>query len=231
MKILNQTTTFFALIAIAAMFGGCAETKQAKTVQESGFLTDYSRLKPGAKDEALLQYKNPDANLKRYDKVMIVPVLIFKPQEASEAEVTDLQTLAGNFNTYLARELARDYQLVRAPEPGTLKIEAAITGADKSGRTMDLISSVLPIGMVVSAGKNFVTGKPTGVGESSAEIRITDAATGKVVAEAVDSRVGGKDPSGMFNAWNDADKAMEYWARRIAYVLCIERGDEGCVKP
>jgi hypothetical protein len=231
MKIFKQATTFLALLALAALSGGCAETQRAKTVKESGFLGDYSRLQPGAGEEALLRYRNPAADLKTYDKVVIAPVQIFKPQDASEAEVADLQKLAGNFNAYLARELSKDYQIVQAPGPGTLMIEAAITGAEKSGRTMDLVSSVVPVGMVVSAGKDFTTGKPTGAGEISAEMRITDAATGQVVAEAVDRRVGGKDPSGMFNEWNDADKAMEYWARRAAYVLCTERGGEGCVKP
>jgi hypothetical protein len=120
---------------------------------------------------------------------------------------------------------------VQLPETGTLKIEAAITGADKSGRTMDLISSVIPVGMIVSVGKDFATGKPTGVGEISAEMRLTDAVTGQVLGEAVDRRVGGKDPAGMFNAWNDADQAMQYWAKRVAYVLCKERGEDGCVKP
>jgi hypothetical protein len=143
----------------------------------------------------------------------------------------DLQKLAGNFNAYLARELGKDYQVVQTPAPGTLEVEAAITGADKSGRTMDLISTVMPVGWVVSGGKDYATGKPTGVGDISAEMRITDAATGQVLAEAVDRRVGGTDPSGMFDSWNDADKAMQYWAKRVAYVLCEERGGTGCTKP
>jgi hypothetical protein len=231
MKILQQATTFLILLALAAVCGGCAETQRAKTVRQSGFLADYSRLQPGAEGEALLRYRNPAADLKKYNKVIIAPVQIFKPENASEAEVADLQKLAGNFSAYLASELAKDYQIVQAPAPGTLKIEAAITGAEKSGRTMDLISSVVPVGMAVSAGKDYATGKPTGAGEISAEMRISDAATGEVLGEAVDRRVGGKDPSGMFNAWNDADKAMEYWAKQAAYFLCTERGGAGCVKP
>lgn len=228
---IHKTATFFALLALATLAGGCAETKQAKKVEESGFLGDYSRLQPGEEGQALLRYRNPAADVKAYDRVMIVPVQIFKPKEISDAERADLQKLAGNFNAYLTRELGRDYQVVQTPAPGTLKIETAITGADKSGRTMDLISSVIPVGMAVSAGKDFATGKPTGAGDISIEMRISDAATGEVIGEAIDRRVGGKDPSGMFDAWHDADEAMRYWAKQVAYVLCTERGGTGCVKP
>ena len=231
MKILRQVTTFVLPLTLLALLGGCAETKQAKNVKESGFLGDYSRLQPGAKDEALLRYRNPAADVTKYNKVIIAPVKIFKPEDASPEEVADLEKLAGNFNAYLTEALGKDYQIVQTPGPGTMKVETAITGASKSGRTMDLVSSVMPIGMAVSSGKDFVTGKPTGVGEVSAEMRVTDATTGELLGEAVDRRVGGKDPSGMFDSWNDADKAMQYWAKRLAYVLCTERGGTGCVKP
>ena len=53
----------------------------------------------------------------------------------------------------------------------------------------------------------------------------------ELLGEAVDRRVGGKNPSGMFDGWNDADKAMQYWAKRLVYVLCRERGSGGCVEP
>ncbi|MDA8164242.1 MAG: DUF3313 domain-containing protein [Desulfobacteraceae bacterium] len=230
MKILRQIALFLSLAAMA-VGGGCAETKQAKNVQPSGFLGDYSLLRPGKGDEALLRYRNPAADIKKYRKIMIVPVRIFQPKGASEAQKADLQKLAGNFNVYLTRELEKDYQIVQTPGPDTMKIESAITGAEKSGRGMDLVSSALPIGMVLSAGKDFATGKPTGVGEISMEMRVTDAATGELLGEAVDRRVGGKNPSGMFDAWNDANQAMQYWAKQLAYVLCRERGSGGCVKP
>ena len=50
---------------------GCPSTHQARKVEDSGFLKDYSRLKKGVGDEALQEYINPAANFSTYDKVLI----------------------------------------------------------------------------------------------------------------------------------------------------------------
>lgn len=56
-----------AAIALVLGISGCASTQEAKSVEKSGFLGDYSLLKEGQRsamkqgpeDEALLIYKNP----------------------------------------------------------------------------------------------------------------------------------------------------------------------------
>jgi hypothetical protein len=89
----------------------------------------------------------------------------------------------------------------------------------------------LPIGIGISAIKGATTGKQTGVGEITAEFKITDAMTGELLGAGIDRRVGGKDPGGMFDSWYNADAAMKYWAKRVRYVLCTEGGRADCVKP
>jgi hypothetical protein len=112
-----------------------------------------------------------------------------------------------------------------------LRVQAVITGAGKSGPVRELVTSVIPIGIGVSVTKNFATGKPVGVGEMSMEMKVTDASTGELLGAAVDRRVGRKGVEGIFDTWDDADAAMQYWAKRLGYVLCLERGGIGCEKP
>jgi hypothetical protein len=219
----------FAVMSL--MLGGCMTTKEARSVEPKGVLFDPAILSKGEGDQVLQRYLNPRANLKEYRKVMIAPVKFFKPAQASPEELTDLQNLANNFNQYLFAELSKDYNVVLAPEAGTLRIETAITQADKSNPTMDFISTVLPIGLAVSIVKDSVTGKPLNVGEISGEVKITDATTGELMAAAADSRVGGKSFKGMFSSWSDANHAMEYWATKLRYMLCTNRKDTGCVAP
>ena len=77
----------------------------------------------------------------------------------------------------------------------------------------------------------IATGKPAFVGEASVELRATDAGTGTVLFEAVDSRVGTKNPMAIWDKWEDVDTAFAYWADRLGYRLCMERGATGCVAP
>ncbi len=45
------------------------------------------------------------------------------------------------------------------------------------------------------------------------------------------TKICGKNPNGIIDTWSDANAAMEYWAKRLSYVLCTERGGKECVKP
>ena len=220
-----------AAIFAVSLLGGCASSKQARNVEAKGFIVDYSMLEKGTDDQALLRYRNPKANIPRYSKIMLDPVLIAKPDTATHEQMADLQKLATNYYVYLSSELSKDYRMVSKPEPGTLRVQAAITGAEKSNVVSNTMSSVVPVGMAVSLAKDFTTGKPVGVGEATSEMKITDASTGELLGAAVDRRVGGKNPDGIIDTWADANTAMEYWAKRLRYVLCMERSGIECVKP
>ena len=64
---------------------GCAATQEAKSVEKSGFLGDYSMLKEGqrstfkegSEDQALSVYKNPAVDWKKYKKVQLDPVTVW----------------------------------------------------------------------------------------------------------------------------------------------------------
>src|SRR5678809_1353602 len=80
------------LMAIVLLLGaaGCAATQEAKSVEKSGFLGDYSLLKKGerstfkevSEDQALWIYKNPNADWRKYRKVWLDSVTIWMSQKA-----------------------------------------------------------------------------------------------------------------------------------------------------
>ena len=74
------------LLTMSALWlSGCADTQHAKSVERSGFLGDYSILKEGKRgvlmegteDQALWLYKNPDADWRKYKKVILDPITIW----------------------------------------------------------------------------------------------------------------------------------------------------------
>jgi hypothetical protein len=67
-----KNVTDIILILLVVLFIGCAQTKQARKVETSGFLGDYSMLAEGKEGEALLIYLNPNAKWASYDKVLFL---------------------------------------------------------------------------------------------------------------------------------------------------------------
>jgi len=214
------------------MFSGCGASHQARSVEiKDSLLINPAILEKGAEGQALYRYENPKANFKSYSKVMIDSVLMSKSTDTDSSDTENYQKLVNNAFVFLNDELKKDYAIVQAPEPGTLKIQMAIIAADNAKPVRNLLGTIFPIGVAVSAVKYSATGKPSAVGEITVEMKITDAATGELLAAAVDKRVGGMNIKGTWDTWMTADDALHYWAKKVAFVLCQKRGGAACVKP
>jgi hypothetical protein len=232
MKMFEIITKSALLILVALLIGACGGSYQARKmgVQQS-VLVNPSLLEKGGEGQALYRYVNPKRNMGQYTKVMVDPVLIVKESELDPDQLENYQKLANNAFIYLSRELQQDLEIVRTPEPGTLRIQLAIIDADSSKPVRNLLSSVSPVGIGLNAVKFAATGKQSGVGEISVEIKLTDAMTGTLLGAAMDSRVGSKNPEGIIDPWYNADEALQFWAKRVRYVLCTERSGRNCVTP
>jgi hypothetical protein len=232
MKTITTVCTLLSVFVITMLLGGCGGSMQARKVDlQQSPLVNPSIFEKGTGDQALYRYAKPDVDIKQYTKIMIDPVIIAKDADLDAKEQENYQKLANNAYVYLTKALEKDYQIVQAPEPGTMRIQLAIIDADSSKPVRNLTSSVMPIGIGLSLVKYAATGKQSGVGEITGEIKITDAMTGELLGAALDRRVGGKNPKGIWDTWYNADSALQYWAQRASYVLCTQRGGTDCVKP
>jgi len=232
MKRQKTIIPFVLAAAVALSLCGCASSYHARSVElKQTLLVDPSILSPGKDDQALYLYKNPQAKGRHYTKMLVDPVLLSRSAELDAERRENLQKLANNAFHYLVDELRNDFEIVTSPGPGTVRFQMAILDAEPSSPVRNVVSSVVPIGIGISAISGAATGKQTGVGEITAEMKVTDAMTGELLGAAVDRRVGGKDPGGMFDSWHNADASIKYWAKRARFILCTERGGKDCVKP
>jgi hypothetical protein len=229
----NFHRTTLILIIVLFFLQGCAGTQQRRDVVKTGFLSDYSMLKEGeGEPESLLRYINPDADWRSYDKVILDSVTVWKDKETQEVSPEDLQILTDFAYTQFHEALSQDYTIVTQPGPGVMRAAFAITEAEASSVTADVVTSIIPQTRILTGIKGYaVGGKPGFVGTAGMEAKITDAHTGKILIEAIDRRGGTKDWSGMTNNWNDVEKAYIYWAAGLRYRLCILRAGENCVEP
>lgn len=215
----SATGVFAGLVAVVVVAGlmvGCASTSQARKTSTSGFLRDYSQLKPGEKDQALLVYVDPAAKFSEYNAILMEPIEVYASAEDSNlAKVpeNELQELINYFDAAIREQLAGDYELVTKPGPGTMRLRIALTEAKGAKVGLNAISSVTPAGLALSGMKKAVTGASTGVGSTGVEMELLDAQSGKRLAAAVDERVGGKTSS--FGKWQSAKDAFDFWAQRL----------------
>jgi len=233
MKRMKKAAMAVMVVAAALQLGGCGVgSYQARSVdrQESP-LVNPDILVKGTDDQALYRYVNPKADVKQYTKVLIDPVLVYKDAVLDKDERENYQKLANNAFVYLTKELEKSYQMVKTTEPGTLRIQMAIIDADSSKPVRNTLSTIVPIGMGLSVVKYAATGKQAGVGEITMQIKITDAGTGELLGAALDRRVGGKELTKLWSGWHNADDALQYWAKRLSFILCDMRGGANCVKP
>ena len=233
-KKVTITTVFVIVMAAVFLVSGCARTKQARSAKKhSGFLGDYSMLEKGKKGEPLMVYKNPDADWPSYSKILLDPVDILSKakEQASSTPQEDYQMLANNFYALLYEELSEDYEMVKEPGPRTIRVQIALTDVEKSWAAVNTVTSVIPVGIVISAGKEFATGKPAFVGEVAIEAKALDARTGQVLVMGIDRRVGSNSLRASVDNWDDANKILELWSKMMRFRFCKLRGDKDCTVP
>jgi PBP1b-binding outer membrane lipoprotein LpoB len=231
MKRTRSVGGFLMVMAALLVIGGCAGSHQARKVDTGATLFNQEMLQKGTGDQALYRYVNPAADIRKYNKVLVDQVLVRKDGELDKNELENYQKLANNAYVYLVRELEKDYTIVQTADPGTLRVQMAINDADKSKPVRNTLSTFMPIGMAVSVAKYAATGKQSGVGEITMEMKVTDASTGELLGAALDRRVGGKEITKLWSGWHNADDGLQYWAKRLSYALCDMRGGTNCVKP
>lgn len=221
----NGKQNFIGILGLSLMVGlsACTPIKQARDVEESGFLRDYSALREGQNGEALKIYINPkyQQTCKTYDKVLIEPVGIWvgKNSEMDAIPTEDRQMLVNHLHGSLVSELGKHYQIVKTPQSGTLRIKTAITEAEGSWVALDTVSSFVPQLLVMSKLKEIATGTGSFVGKASGEVEITDAVSGERMAAAVDRMVGNKSVTGVTSKWDDVTRTFDDWSDRMAYRL------------
>ena len=232
--------TIIMTIVGVAFLGGCAATKQARSVDVSGFLNEYrSDLRPGevrnGVQDYLLVYRNPNADYSRYHKISLVPITVWTDPKVkmSSGERDDLQRLADYFHALLVEKWSKDYQIVDEFGPDTLRIQIAIIDGEARTVGLSFISKVIPQARVANTVWSFIRGKPAFVGEVTIEFKTTDAETGELLLAGVDKRVGGQRlfEKNVFNSWGDVQNAFTYWADLSTFRLCEARKGANCVKP
>lgn len=208
---------------------GCATTDANKMspapASQTGFLKGYyDKLELGPEGGAKLRWIKPGVDWAKYDKVMFDSVVFFF-DDASEykgIEPNELKALADGFNQQLVESLKGSYPIVAEPGPDVLRIRFAITDLKQSNPAISGITSVIPVGLAVSAVKKGATDSWAGSGATGAEMMALDSLTNDVIGVAKDEKAAGFTER--FSKWGSAEEAFKFWAERVKKYLDTVHG-------
>ncbi|MCZ6770396.1 MAG: DUF3313 domain-containing protein [Proteobacteria bacterium] len=197
------------LVGATALLAACA----AEITGKSGFLKDYSQLKPDPKIEGALRYEKPGASLTSYRKFIIYPVVIhFAPNAKGVGlDPENLVELTRYFRTEAVKKLSKNYAVVDKAGAGVMRIRIALTS----------IETTTPIANIHPAMK--LSG--LGLGGASMEAEVLDSVSGERLAAVVESRAGDRMSIGAgFSKFGHAKQVMDMWIDRFVARLDKARG-------
>lgn len=182
MKQLPRTTLLCAaLLALVA-----CSSNQVDPKDYSGFLKDYSRLKPAesVSGAPVMRWIDPDIKPGHYSKVFIEPSQFYpKPQPTEVISAQTLQEITRYFNEAMRRELGSVLTLAKQPGPNTIVVRPAITAVSTSNEGLRPYE-VVPIALVAAAVNTAAGGRDQDV-VIAVEAAFLDGSSQKVLAQVV----------------------------------------------
>ncbi|NJD55093.1 MAG: DUF3313 domain-containing protein [Nitrospirae bacterium] len=223
------------LLAITMVFlllSGCASTNGKATESEgtkyTGFLSDYAQLKPEGEGSKAMKYVNPQADLKKYKKVLIEKIIVWLKDDAAYKGIDPdaFKAMTDYFHEALVRELGTDYPVVTEPGPDVLRVRIAITDLVPTKTAVTVLVLVTPYATVADLASGAASkggaGSAPYLGNAGIEAEGIDSETLQPVFSYVDMRYGKKydaeNPGAYFKAyteWGYVKGAFDFWAKKF----------------
>lgn len=250
-------------VAASALLAGCAPdtavmgsgtdvtaSYQAGMTQ-SGFLSDYARLKPTSWGQGVECWRADGLNAASYDKVLVsrIVVSLAPPTDQSKSQTidpNDLKTLTDYFHGTLVKALKPQMQVVNKAGPGVVVMRIAVTNLVPTTVSDSLAGTLIPYAFIAEAGSGVATGRPAGstpyMGETGMEMQFRDGASGVVLGECRDTEIGRKYAAdtnsgatdaaqtwasgylSSFQQWTYAKDAFDKWSLLVAQRFAQLRG-------
>lgn len=176
-------------LVVLTMLTGCESPPPSAELPTTGFLSDYSGLKPISKTS--YRYINPKYDLGKYAAFIIDPVEV-RFSDSTRADVAgwdDLEKLRAYMHRTLTDTLIPRYRATaKRPGPGVARIRIALTNIQRSA--------------------------PFKLASVSMEAELLDSRTDEKIAALIESQEKGVAFRG-YEPWSGAKAAMDDWAKRL----------------
>lgn len=194
------------IILATLLLSACQQTQP---VRPSGYLVDYSLLKPRDDSEKTLYYEDKQAPWQSYKSIMFdeVVVKIHGDHAGTSIAKEDLRKMRNYLQRALANAACSRLEFTNKPGEGVIMLRTAIVN----------LKPVNVAANVVSKGLFFV---PVDFGQATIEGELRDSLTGRHLASIVDRKFGNfVDPTHSYTTWGAVEDAFDNWAEELGELL------------
>jgi len=219
------------------------ETKQLSGYKYSGFLSDYSMLKPAPDGSNAMAWRKPGVDFKTYDKIIVERINFFYKDDAEYKGIdpTELKALADYFHDSFMKNVSSAYPSVTEPGSRVLRVRVALTDIVPNKPAVSVVVLVVPYLTIGDLGTSAVSKGGPGsnfyVGHTTIEAEFLDSTTNEQVAAYVDRYYPKKydvdfkkGPVGVvthgfgqyfksYTTWSYTKDAFDYWAHKLRQKL------------
>jgi hypothetical protein len=217
----------------------------AARLTQSGFLTNYAKLKPVAAMQGIECWRDTGFDPKKYKKIQITPIVVSltAPKDSKDGKIpavdpADLKQLTDYFYQTLQNALKPQIAVVGRAGPGVAVLRIALTDLVPTSVPGSVAGTLIPYAFIAEASSGKVTGRPAGstpyLGETGMEMQFRDGASGAVLAECRDTEIGRKYAAELnegatqaaqtwangymssFQSWGYAKAAFNKWSTLVA---------------
>ena len=191
---------------------------------DSGFLDDYSILKPELDPDrpGAMRYMKAGVSLAKYNKIAIAPVQILYSPDSKYKGISpdDMKLLADSFRELLVRELEPDYPVVGSAGADVLEIHLAISNIKMKKKKRRLLNYT-PIGFGLYTLKD-IAGANIILDDATIEAQLYDSVSGEQLGILVDSQKATTKKGKA--SWKKLEETLIFYAKRFRARMDSEHG-------
>ncbi len=229
MRDMRFNVLLMALLTLLFLMG-CAHKSDQKY---SGFLGDYSGMKPIEEGSETERYRKPDVDLAKYDKILLDRILVWfkEDSEYKGIDPTELKGLTDYFHEAIRKEFD-DQEFVTEPGPNVLRLRIAVTEVIPTNPGVSVLIFCTPYAWVADFANSETSGSSY-VGGAGIEMEALDSMTNERLAAYVETKSGDKytfdfdkdvvdaaeeslvSYGKAYTSWGYVKQAFDYWAKKI----------------
>jgi len=187
----------YLLLVLFGVVSACATIDEP---EQTGFLSDYSKLVRAADG----QWLYAESKTAAYSKFHIEPIsILMEPKGEAKFKPAEIEELKAHFVSKMTSALTKNdgYEVVSEPGPGVASFRLAITEIDASIAALNITIYTKATG--------------AGLGGIAAEGEIVDSVTGEQLAAAIRWGTGSRVLKAGLSKLGDAKLVIDRWAKDI----------------